>query len=119
MTSHMLSHPTDRSATGLDQVIVLGFQLLGRKMRIVPLLLLLLLAGCTGYSRECLDWVAHANCPPDSPAGEAMEQQRKETQTFTEIDEARCRSSGKPGSQEYARCRASLEKDRSGFANPK
>jgi hypothetical protein len=48
-----------------------------------------------------------------------MEQQRKEAQTFTEIDEARCRSYGKPGSQEYARCRAGLEKDRSGFATPK
>ncbi len=48
-----------------------------------------------------------------------MEQQRKEAQTFTEIDEARCRTYGKPGSQEYARCRANVEKDRSSFTNTK
>jgi hypothetical protein len=88
-------------------------------MRIVPLILLLLLAGCAGHSVACLDAVARDECPSDSPAGQAMAQQRKEAQTFTEIDDARCRPYGKPGSQEYARCRAILEKDRSGFATPK
>jgi hypothetical protein len=48
-----------------------------------------------------------------------MEQQRKEAQTFVEIDDARCRPYGKPGSQEYARCRAGLEKEKSGLAAPK
>ncbi len=88
-------------------------------MRIAPLILLLLLAGCAGHSIECLDSVAHDNCPPDSPAGQAMEQQRKDTQTFAEIDDARCRSYGDPGSQDYARCRAGLAKERSGLTNPK
>ena len=88
-------------------------------MRIVPLILLFLLAGCAGQSAVCLDSVAHVNCPPDSPAGQAMEQQRKEAQTFVEIDDTRCRSRGKPGSQVYDRCRADLEKDRSGFGNSK
>ena len=48
-----------------------------------------------------------------------MEQQRKDSEMTAEIDDARCRPYGKPGSQEYARCRVSLEKDRSGFATPK
>ena len=48
-----------------------------------------------------------------------MERQRKDAQTFVEIDDARCRSYGGPGSQAYAQCRASLEKERSGLAKPK
>ena len=89
------------------------------KMRTAPLILLLLLSGCAGHSVACLDAVAHDNCPPDSPAGQAMEQQRKEAQTFVEIDDTRCRSYGKPGSQEYVRCRAGLEKERSELVAPK
>jgi len=41
-----------------------------------------------------------------------MEEQRKAAQTFTEIDDARCRSYGDPQSQAYVRCRASLNKER-------
>jgi len=44
-----------------------------------------------------------------------MEEQRRAAQTFTEIDDARCRSYGDPRSQAYARCRASLDKERSGL----
>ena len=78
------------------------------------LFFLLLLAGCAGHSISCFDSVARSDCPPDSPAGQAMEEQRKAAQTFTEIDDARCKSYGAPGSQGYARCRASLEKERAG-----
>ena len=85
-----------------------------RKMRTATsLILLLLLAGCAGHSIACFDSIARSDCPPDSPAGQAMEEQRKAAQTFADIDEARCKSYGAPGSQAYARCRASLEKERS------
>ena len=52
--------------------------------------------------------------PTGFAGGQAMEEQRKAAQTFTEIDDARCKSYGAPGSQGYARCRASLEKERAG-----
>jgi len=84
-------------------------------MRVALLILLLLLAGCAGNSIACLGSEARNDCPSDSPAGKAMEEQRKAAQIFTEIDDARCRSYGDPRSQAYARCRASLDKERSGF----
>ena len=84
-------------------------------MRVALLILPLFLAGCAGNSIACLGSTARSDCPPDSPAGQAMEEQRKAAQTFTEIDDARCRSYGDPRSQAYARCRASLDKERSGF----
>ena len=82
-------------------------------MRAALLILPFLLTGCAGHSIACLDSIARSDCPPDSPAGQAMEEQRKAAQTFTEIDDARCRSYGDPASQAYARCRASLQKERS------
>jgi len=81
-------------------------------MRAAALLLLLFLAGCAGHSIECLDSVARNNCPPDSPAGQAMQQQRKDEETFAEIDDSRCKSFGNPGSPAYARCRANIQKER-------
>ena len=87
-------------------------------MRAAPLVLLLLLAGCAGQSVKCYDFVARSDCPADSAAGEAMEEQRKATQTFTEIDDARCSAYGNPGSQGFAQCRASIEKERSRSATP-
>ena len=84
-------------------------------MRVALLILPLFLAGCAGNSITCLGSTARSDCPPDSPAGQAMEEQRKAAQTFTEIDDARCRSYGDPRSQAYARCRASLDKERSGL----
>jgi len=85
-------------------------------MRVGLLILPLLLAGCAGNSIACLDSQARSGCPPDSPAGKAMEEQRKAAQTFTEIDDARCRSYGDPRSQAYAQCRASIAKERQGFS---
>jgi hypothetical protein len=81
-------------------------------MRTAPLILLLLLAGCAGHSITCFESVARADCPPDTAAGKAMEEQRKATQTFTEIDDARCSAYGNRGSQGYAECRASIERER-------
>jgi len=81
-------------------------------MRVGLLILPLLLAGCAGHSIACLDNKARSDCPPDSPAGQAMQEQRKAAQTFTEIDDARCRSYGDPQSQAYLRCRANLIKER-------
>jgi hypothetical protein len=88
-------------------------------MRTAALFLLLILGGCAGHSIECLDSVARSNCPPDSPAGQAMQQQRKDEETFAEIDDSRCKSFGNPGSQPYAQCRAKLQKDRPASATPK
>ena len=82
-------------------------------MRTAPLILLLLLAGCAGHSMACSESVARGDCPPDSPAGKAMEEQRKVRQTFTEIDDARCSAYGNRGSQAYAQCLTNAEKERS------
>jgi hypothetical protein len=82
-------------------------------MRAAPLVLLLLLAGCAGQSIACLEAVARRDCPPDSPAGKAMQEQRNDTQTFSDIDNARCSAYGNLGSQSYEQCRASIERERS------
>jgi hypothetical protein len=88
-------------------------------MRTAVLFVLLILGGCAGHSIECLDSVARSNCAPDTPAGQAMEQQRKVEQTYSEIDDARCKSYGNPGSPPYAQCRAGLQKERLGSATAK
>jgi len=82
-------------------------------MRAAPLVLLLLLVGCAGQSIACLEAVARRDCPPDSAAGKAMQEQRNDTQTYSDIDNARCSAYGNLGSQSYEQCRASTERERS------
>ncbi len=65
----------------------------------------LLLAGCAGYSPECVTGTGSKDCAPGTMGHQQMVQQQQGEETVASIDDARCRAYAAPGSMEYLACR--------------
>ena len=65
----------------------------------------LLLAGCAGYSPECVTGTGTKGCAPGTMGHQQMTQEREGDETVASIDDARCRAYAAPGSGEYLACR--------------
>jgi hypothetical protein len=71
------------------------------------------LSGCAIRSIDCTLGAAHADCAKDTAGHEAAQDIQRAGQTTATIDDARCRSYGfAPGSPNYSRCRADIDKQR-------
>jgi hypothetical protein len=73
----------------------------------------LLLAGCAGYSPECVTGTGTKDCATGTLGHQQMTQEREGDETIASIDDARCRSYAAPGSKEYLDCRQRAAKTRS------
>jgi hypothetical protein len=71
-----------------------------------------LLAGCAGYSPECVTGTGTKDCAPGTMGHQQMTQERQGEDTVASIDDARCRSYGQPGSREYLECRQRAKSSR-------
>ncbi len=65
----------------------------------------LLLAGCAGYSPECVTGTGSTDCAPGTLGYQQMVQERQGNETVASIDNARCSAYAEPGSREYVDCR--------------
>lgn len=65
----------------------------------------LLLAGCAGYSPECVTGTGTKDCAQGTLGHQQMTQEREGEETVASIDDARCRAYAAPGSREYLACR--------------
>ncbi len=89
----------------------------GVEMRLTPAMLVLasiLISGCASQSVDCAMGVGHNRCTPGTKEYEQMMQKQQDQQdakTAAEIDDARCRSYGAPGSPEYVECRRRATED--------
>ena len=72
----------------------------------------LLLAGCAGYSPECVTGTGTKDCAPGTMGHQQMTQEREGDETVASIDDARCRAYAAPGSSEYLACRQRAAKSR-------
>jgi hypothetical protein len=85
-------------------------------MRLAPHMLVLaaiLLAGCAGHPSDCTLGVASSDCKPGTEAYEKMMQDKQDTRTEAEIDDARCRAYGAArGSADYIACRRKTDAGR-------
>ena len=71
------------------------------------------LPGCTIRSIDCTLGAPHADCAKDTLGHEAAQDVRRAEQTSATIDDERCRSYGfAPGTANYSRCRADIDKQR-------
>jgi len=68
-------------------------------------LVVLLLAGCAGYSPECVTGTGTKDCAPGTMGHQQMTQEQQGDETVASIDDARCRSYAVPGSSDYLACR--------------
>ena len=75
-------------------------------------LALLLLAGCTGYSPECVTGTGTKGCATGTLGHQQMTQEREGDETVASIDDARCRAQAVQGSSEYLACRQRAAKSR-------
>jgi hypothetical protein len=73
----------------------------------------LLLAGCAGYSPECVTGTGTKDCAPGTMGHQQMTQEKQGEETVASIDDARCRTYATPGSGEYLACRQRAAKSRS------
>jgi hypothetical protein len=72
----------------------------------------LLLAGCAGYSPECVTGTGTKGCAPGTMGHQQMTQGQQGEETVASIDDARCRAHAAPGSSEYLACRQRAAKSR-------
>ena len=71
------------------------------------------LPGCAIRSIDCTLGAPHADCAKDTLGHEAAQDVRKTVETAATIDDERCRSYGfAPGTPNYSRCRADIERQR-------
>ena len=71
------------------------------------------LPGCTIRSMDCTLGTPHADCPKDTLGHDAAQDARRAGETAATIDDERCRSYGfAPGTSNYSRCRADIERQR-------
>jgi len=71
------------------------------------------LPACTIRSIDCTLGAPHADCAKDTLGHEAAQDLRRAEQTSATIDDERCRSYGfAPGTANYSRCRADIDKQR-------
>jgi hypothetical protein len=75
--------------------------------------LVLLLAGCAGYSPECVTGTGTKDCATGTLGHQQMTQEREGEETLASIDDARCRAVAASGSGEYLACRQRAAKSRS------
>ena len=68
-------------------------------------LAILLLAGCAGYSPECVTGTGTKDCATGTLGHQQMTQEREGDETVASIDDARCRAIAASGSSEYLACR--------------
>jgi len=73
----------------------------------------LLLAGCAGYSPECVTGTGTKDCAPGTMGHQQMTQEKQGEDTVASIDDARCRAFAAPGSSEYLACRQRASGSRS------
>ena len=73
----------------------------------------LLLAGCAGYSPECVTGTGTKDCAPGTMGHQQMTQEQEGQETLASIDDARCRAIATPGSSDYLACRQRAAKSRS------
>jgi len=76
-------------------------------------LAVLLLAGCAGYSPECVTGTGTKDCASGTLGHQQMTQEREGDETVASIDHARCRAIATPGSSDYLACRQRAAKSRS------
>ena len=76
-------------------------------------LAMLLLAGCAGYSPECVTGTGTKDCATGTLGHQQMTQEREGEETLAPIDDARCRAVATPGSGDYLACRQRAAKSRS------
>jgi hypothetical protein len=76
-------------------------------------LLVLLLAGCTGYSPECVTGTGTKDCATGTLGHQQMTQEKQGDETLASIDDARCRAIAAPGSGDYLACRQRAARSRS------
>ena len=76
-------------------------------------LAVLLLAGCAGYSPECVTGTGTKDCASGTLGHQQMTQEREGDETVASIDDARCRAYATSGSSEYLACRQRAAKSRS------
>jgi len=80
---------------------------------VIVLLAAAAMSGCTIHSIDCTLGTAHADCAKGTIGHEAAQDEQRAGQTSATIDDARCRSYGfAPGSPDYSRCRADIDKQR-------
>ena len=72
----------------------------------------LLLAGCAGYSPECVTGTGTKDCATGTLGHQQMTQEREGEETVASIDDARCRAIAPPSSGEYLACRQRVAKTR-------
>jgi hypothetical protein len=77
-----------------------------------------LLAGCAGYSPECVTGTGTKDCAPGTMGHQQMTQERQGEDTVASIDDARCRTFGQPGSSEYFACRRRAQESRGANRQP-
>ena len=71
------------------------------------------LPACTIRSIDCTLGTPHADCPKDTLGHDAAQDARRAGETAATIDDERCRSYGfAPGTPNYSRCRADIERQR-------
>jgi len=76
-------------------------------------LAILLLAGCAGYSPECVTGTGTKDCATGTLGHQQLTQEQQGEETLASIDDARCRAIATPGSGEYLACRQRAAKTRS------
>jgi hypothetical protein len=76
-------------------------------------LVILLLAGCAGYSPECVTGTGTKDCATGTLGHQQMTQEQEGQETLASIDDARCRAIATPGSSDYLACRQRAAKSRS------
>jgi hypothetical protein len=80
---------------------------------VIVLLAAAAMSGCTIRSIDCTLGSPHADCAKDTLGHEAAQDVRRAEQTTVTIDDERCRSYGfAPGTPNYSRCRADIDKQR-------
>ena len=75
-------------------------------------LAVLLLAGCAGYSPECVTGTGTKDCASGTLGHQQMTQEREGDETVASIDDARCRAYATSGSSEYLACQQRAAKSR-------
>jgi hypothetical protein len=76
-------------------------------------LIALVLAGCAGYSPECVTGTGTKDCATGTLGHQQMTQEKQGDETLASIDDARCRAIAAPGSGDYLACRQRAARSRS------
>jgi hypothetical protein len=83
-----------------------------RPIALMPLIALVL-AGCAGYSPECVTGTGTKDCATGTLGHQQMTQEKQGDETLASIDDARCRAIAAPGSGDYLACRQRAARSRS------